>query len=92
MFELIPSQYMRDCYKEINFTFTDFQKAALIWNAPGRKRKEILDALRELAESTTDERTRIQIEERLRCEETAFEIFKENEIERFEHSFIKFVC
>ena len=38
MFELIPSQYMRECYRELNFTFTDFQKATLIWNSPGKKK------------------------------------------------------
>ena len=54
MFELIPSQYMRECYKELNFTFTDFQKATLIWNSPGKKRQEILDALKELAADTKD--------------------------------------
>ena len=48
MFELIPSQYMRECYRELNFTFTDFQKATLIWNSPGKKRQEILDALLEI--------------------------------------------
>lgn len=54
MFELIPSQYMRECYRELNFTFTDFQKATLIWNSPGKKRQEILDALKELAADTKD--------------------------------------
>lgn len=29
MFELVPSQFMRDYFKEINFEFTDFQKATL---------------------------------------------------------------
>lgn len=83
MFEVIPSQYMRDCYKKIDFAFTDFQKATLIWNAPGRKRKEILDALRELNGSTTDERTRIQIEERLHYEENAFTTFKDNSLKKY---------
>ena len=50
MFEIVPSQWMKKCFEEIDFAFTDFQKATLIWNAPGRLRQEIFDALEELAE------------------------------------------
>ena len=50
MFELVQSQWMREYFEEIGFAFTDFQKATLIWNAPGRLRQEILDALEELSE------------------------------------------
>ena len=71
MFELIPSQYMRECYRELNFTFTDFQKATLIWNSPGKKRQEILDALKELAADTKDFCTKRQIQERLDYERKA---------------------
>lgn len=42
MFELVPSQLMRDFYNEKGFVFSDFQKATLIWNAP-RNRQEIVD-------------------------------------------------
>ena len=56
MFEIVPSQWMKKCFEEIDFAFTDFQKATLIWNAPGRLRQEIFDALEELAEDTRDEK------------------------------------
>lgn len=65
MFEIVPSQWMKKCFEEIDFAFTDFQKATLIWNAPGRLRQEILDALEELSEETRDETLRRQINERL---------------------------
>ena len=58
MFEIVPSQWMKKCFEEIDFAFTDFQKATLIWNAPGRLRQEIFDALEELAEDTRDETLR----------------------------------
>lgn len=65
MFDLVPSECMRKYYEEIGFTFTDFQKATLIWNAPGKKRQEILEALSELAEVTDEERLKKQIDGRL---------------------------
>lgn len=79
MFELVPSQWMRAYFEEIGFVFTDFQKATLIWNAPGKLRQEILDALKELAEETQDENIRRQIKERLNYEEKAFETFIHNQ-------------
>lgn len=72
MFEIVPSQVMRQFYDEIGFEFTDFQKATLIWNAPGKNRQEILDALKELADETKDSVTRQQILERLAYEEKIY--------------------
>ena len=83
MFEIVPSQWMKKCFEEIDFAFTDFQKATLVWNAPGKLRQEILDALRELAEETQDENVRKQISERLNYEEKAFEIYIHNQSERY---------
>lgn len=54
MFELVPSEYIRTILKEEGFTFTDFQKAALIWNAPSRSKEEKREALRELMGQTED--------------------------------------
>ena len=59
--------------------FTDFQKATLIWNAPGRLRQEILDALEELSEETKDETLRRQINERLNYEKRTFKTFIHNQ-------------
>lgn len=77
MFELVPSQFMRDYFKEINFEFTDFQKATLIWNAP-KKRREILDALKELSEITSDKNVKKQILERIDYENKLFKLFVSN--------------
>lgn len=52
MLEIVPSQWMKKCFEEIDFAFTDFQKATLVWNAPGKLRKEILDALEDLSKAT----------------------------------------
>ncbi len=79
MFEIVPSQWMKKCFEEIDFAFTDFQKATLIWNAPGRLRQEILDALEELSEDTRDETLRRQINERLNYEKKTFETFIYNQ-------------
>ena len=83
MFELVQSQWMREYFEEIGFAFTDFQKATLIWNAPGRLRQEILDALEELSEETRDETLRRQINERLDYEKKAFEIFIHNQTGKY---------
>lgn len=79
MFELVQSQWMREYFEEIGFAFTDFQKATLIWNAPGRLRQEILDALEELSEKTRDKTLRRQINERLNYEKKTFETFTRNQ-------------
>ncbi len=45
--QLIPSEYMREYLESVNFTFTDFQRATLIWNLHGRKSmyyKEVQDS------------------------------------------------
>lgn len=78
MFELVPSKYARDFYKEIGFEFTDFQKATLIWNAPDKIRQEILDALQELADETAETKVRQQILERIAYEKKAFAAFLDN--------------
>lgn len=83
MFELVQPQWMREYFEEIGFAFADFQKATLIWNAPGRLRQEILDALEELSEETRDETLRRQINERLDYEKKAFEIFIHNQTGKY---------
>lgn len=83
MFELVPSEAMRAYFKEIGFEFTDSQKATLIYNAPNRTKKEIMAALRELADTTSDEVTRKQIEERLTYEKKAYDTFIVNRNRRY---------
>lgn len=78
MFELVPSEWMRSYLKEQGREFSDKEKAALIRNAPNRRRSEILNALEELAQSTSDEELKKQIKERLDYEAAAFESLKKN--------------
>lgn len=78
MFELVPSKCMRDYFKKVGFEFSDFQKATLIWNARGKTWNEILSALRELAETTEDTKTRKQVLERIDYEEKVLDTLKTN--------------
>lgn len=78
MIELPMSAFMRNYYREQGITFTDFQQATIIWNS-SLPRPEILDALREIASTTTDEVLKEQIRERLATEAENERIFLEND-------------
>ena len=80
---MVPSQFMRDLFQKEGFIFTDFQKATLIWNMPGKYREEILRALEELAESTEDAALQKQIRERIDYEEEKLRKFKDNSSGRY---------
>lgn len=69
---------MRNYYREQGITFTDFQQATIIWNSD-LPMPEILDALREIASTTTDEVLKEQIRERLAAEAENERIFLEND-------------
>lgn len=79
MIDYIPSKSVKEYLKEKGHVFSDFEKAALIWDNWCSCRGEILDSLRELAAQTTDEKTRVQIEERLCYEEKALDAFMDNQ-------------
>lgn len=83
MFELVPSNYMRDIFQEQKFEFTDFQKATLIWNAPKKNREDKLAALLELSETTDDEKLCQQIRERIEYEEEALRRFMDNSSDKY---------
>ena len=74
---------MREYFKEKGFEFTDFQKATLIWNMPGKTRDEIFAALKELADTAKDEVTRQQILERIQFEEKQFAVFMDNSADKY---------
>ena len=78
MIELPMSAFMRNYYREQGITFTDLQQATIIWNS-SLPRPEILDALREIASTTTDEVLKEQIRERLAAEAENERIFLEND-------------
>lgn len=69
MIDYINSAVLQKYYEEIGFSFTDRQKATLIWAARQYKRREILDSLQELARETVDADLKRQIKERLAYEE-----------------------
>ena len=75
--ELIDSKYTREKYKELGLEFTDWQKAAIIWNKPLPQQKR-LDALKDFAVETSDLELKKQITERVNYEEKLLEYFKHN--------------
>lgn len=82
MIELPMSAFMRNYYREQGITFTDFQQATIIWNS-GLPESEILDALREIASTTTNNALKEQIRERLDAEAENERIFLENDDRHF---------
>ncbi len=82
-FELVPSSCMRAYFEELHFKFTDFQKATLIWNAPGKTWRARLETLNELAKITEDNNVRQQIHERIDFEQKKWEIFLNNDSGRY---------
>ena len=77
MFELIPSEWMRNYLKDKR-EFNDWEKAALIWNSPVHIWRERLDSLKELSAITDDEKLKCQIDERISYEERAYQLFINN--------------
>lgn len=77
MKRLPMSDFMWNHYQSHNVSFTDFQQATIIWNSDLPK-SEILDALREIASTTTDEVLKEQIRERLAAEAENKRILQEN--------------
>ena len=61
MIKLIPSKQVQEYLDEIHFTFTDFEKATLIWNNHLTTKEEKLIALKEMMNSTKDEMLKKQI-------------------------------
>ena len=78
MIELPMSAFMRNYYREQGITFTDSQQTTIIWNSD-LPMPEILDALREIASTTTDEALKEQIRERLDAEAENERLFHEND-------------
>ena len=63
MVEYIYSKAIRDYHKEIGHTYSDYEKAYLIWCAVFNKRSEIMESLKELAVETSDEELKKEIGE-----------------------------
>ncbi len=83
MFELIPSEYIREVLKHNQFSLSDFNRATLIWNQEGRSRDEVFSALEELAGDTDDAVLKQQIRERLDYESRMLEKLQNNDGGRY---------
>lgn len=79
MIELIPSKYVRDYYAKKGITFSDAEKAAILWNRYKLARTDVLSELKKLAEKTADEELKEQISERLEYEADMERCFADNE-------------
>ena len=80
MIKLIPSNQVQEYLDSIHFTFSDFEKATLIWNNHFVSKEEKLIALKELMELTSDEILKQQIYERLDYEQKIYDDFMDDEI------------
>lgn len=74
MIELIPSKDVRECIKKTERTFTDFEKAAIIYNLclPFEK---MTQELMELGNTTRDEKLKKQLNERMQYDEKCLELY-----------------
>jgi hypothetical protein len=76
--ELIPSKDVRKYIAEQGHDFSDFEKAMLIYNHPGRNLKETEQALQKLAQNTRDKELVKLIEERIAYDKLSIETFIAN--------------
>lgn len=80
MIKLPMSDFMQNYYLEKGITFTDSEKATILWNSVFPLPKvEILSALKEIADTTSDKLLKTQIDERLNTEREAERRFQEND-------------
>lgn len=80
MIKLPMSDFMQNYYQETGITFTDSERATILWNSVFPLPKaEILDALKEIADTTEDDLLKTQIYERLDAERDIGQRFGEND-------------
>lgn len=77
-YSLIPSKDVRKHLAEINYVFTDLERAALLYHTVEDK-EEIWERLEELKGSIKDTKLKIQIEERIRYEKKCRDAFMDND-------------
>ena len=95
MLNPIISKDIADYLDDIHFTFTDFQKATLIYNRKDLMRNDMLNKLWEIEQVTDDQNLKSQIKEQLKYEFLSKDYIEEirideNDSERFEYHFIYF--
>ena len=86
MIKLFPSKQVQEYLDEIHFTFTDFEKATLIWNNHLTTKEEKLIALKEMMNSTKDEMLKKQIYERLDYEQKVYVDFMDDADDEYVYS------
>ena len=77
----IPSETVRQYVLDTGWTFTDMQRAALLYHS-GLPLEQQCSWLRTVRDKTKDECLRKQITEYLNLKEQGFQAFKENEDRR----------
>lgn len=82
MIELPISAFLRNYYKEHGIAFSDSEQATIIWNSDLPK-SAILEALQEIADKSTDEVLKKQIQERLSAESEHIRFFCETDSRYF---------
>lgn len=76
LLDYIPSNSVKKYIKDNNITFTDFEKAALIFNAYNVPKEEIHTALKGIMKDTKDDNLKKQIAERLEEDEKILKIIQ----------------
>lgn len=86
MIKFIPSNQVQEYLDSIHFSFTDFEKATLIWNTNLATKEEKEMALKEIMHSTKDELLKDQIQERLDYEQKVYADFMDNTDDKYVYS------
>ena len=83
MIDITMSDDYRAFLEELNYKFTDFQTATLVWNDPMKSRQQKLEALALLRDTTKDIVLKKQLIERIEYENKLFDTFKDNSKGRY---------
>lgn len=86
MIKLIPSNQVQEYLDSIHFTFSDFEKATLIWNNNLASKEEKKTALKEIMDLTKDEVLKKQIYERLDYEQKVYVDFMDDADDEYVYS------
>ena len=78
MRELIPSKDVREYMEKKGKKLTDFERATLAYNYPGLSIEERLELLKEIMDTTQDQKLLGQIRERIAHHKKCVEKFYEN--------------
>lgn len=86
MINLIPSKDLRDYLKEINHTFTDFEKATLIFQNRFLNKDQKHEELKKISQTTSNQELKKQLQESLQYENQFYKDFFENNEEKYTYT------